>query len=112
MKNRRHVATAASAPRKTNSLQVTKTSVQPLTISQGPAVGRMSDSSRIHTLPLIYGLLSQTMSNNNHEILDKRVEDCRQELLECLSWLPDSRRLLLNDFSNALYYRFREPGGI
>ena len=61
-------------------------------------------------LLLIYMLLSQ-MSNNN---LDKVVEDCRRELLECPSSPPDYRRLrlLLDNLSNALYDRFRQLGGI
>ena len=52
------------------------------------------------------------MSNNDHEKLDKRVGDCWQEFLNCPSWLPDSWHLLLNDLSDALYYHFRELGGI
>ena len=49
----------------------------------------------IHTWPLTWSLiympLSQTMSINNDENLDKKVEDCRRKLLEspsCLARRP------------------------
>ena len=51
-------------------------------------------------------------SNNINENLDKKVEDCRRNLLECPSWRLDSRCLLLDDLSCALYHRFQQLGGI
>ena len=51
------------------------------------------------------------MSNNNNENFDKKVEDCRQKLLECPSERLDSRCQLLNDLSYALYNRFQQLGG-
>ena len=66
----------------------------------------------IHPMPLIYVLLPQTMSNNNNENFDKKVDDCRRELLECPSWSLDSRCQLLEDLSKALYDRFLRLGGI
>jgi hypothetical protein len=56
-------------------------------------------------------LLSQTMSNNNNKELNKEIEDCRRELFEYPSWLPDSRCQLLRDLSVALYNRFKRLGG-
>ena len=52
------------------------------------------------------------MSNNNNKKLDKKVQDCRRELLECPSWLLESRCQLLDDLSIALYDRFQQLGGI
>ena len=75
----------------------------------------------IHTSswPLIYVLLSQTMSNNNNdndnENLDKKVDDCQRKLHGWSSWLLYfwfPRCQLLDDLSCALYDRFQKLGGI
>ena len=39
--------------------------------------------SHFHTWILIYVPLSQTMSNDNNENHDKRIEECRRKLLKC-----------------------------
>ena len=63
-------------------------------------------------------LLLQTTSHNNINDLDKKVEDCRQKLFRCPSWLLDSwcHWLLLgsklNNLASALYDRFEQLGGI
>ena len=51
----------------------------------------------------------QTMSNNNSENLDKKVD---RNFVECSSSRLYSRFQLLNDLSTALYNRFEQLGGI